>query len=118
MEEEILKRDLNKNLALIKLEESNLPTVGFADTSTLKLGERVFLIGGTINKQETFKLVNEGIVRKFDKNFIETNMSEKNALKGSVLFNIKGEVLGVNTINSDGRIMAIPTSVIKEFIGQ
>jgi len=115
---QILKRDLNKNLALIKLEESNLPTVGFADTSTLKLGERVFLIGGTINKQEIFKLVNEGIVRKFDKNFIETNMSEKNALKGSVLFNIKGEVLGVNTINSDGRIMAIPTSVIKEFIGQ
>ncbi|MCX6760515.1 MAG: serine protease [Candidatus Nealsonbacteria bacterium] len=114
---QILKRDLNKNLALIKLGESNLPMVEFADFSAIKLGERVFLIGEVINKKETSKLVNEGIVRKFDKSSIETNMSEKNILKGSPLFNIKGEVLGINTINSEGRVISIPISIIKEFIG-
>lgn len=113
---QVLKRDLNKNLALIKLGESNLPMVEFADLSALKLGERVFLIGEVINKKETSKLVNEGIIRKFDKSSIETNISEKNILKGSSLFNIKGEVLGINTINSEGMVISIPISIIKEFI--
>lgn len=114
---QILKRDLNKNLALIKLGESSLPTVGFADSNALKLGERVFLIGETINKAKASKIANEGIVRRFDEGLIETNMLEKNNLEGSSLFNIKGEVLGINTINSEGRVIAIPASIIKEFIG-
>jgi len=115
---QVLKRDLNKNLALVKLGESNLTTVGFADFNETKLGERVFLIGEAFDKKANYKVANEGIIRRFDKNLIETNMSEKNTLKGSSLFNIKGEVLGINTISSDGRIVAIPASIIKEFIGQ
>lgn len=115
---QILKRDLNKNLALIKLGESNLTTIGFADPNETKLGERVFLIGEVLDKKVNYKVANEGIIRRFDKNLIETNMSEKNSLKGSSLFNIKGEVLGINTISSDGRVVAISASIIKEFIGQ
>jgi S1-C subfamily serine protease len=114
---QILKRDLNKNLTLVKLGESNLPAVSFANLDELKLGERVFLIGEVLDKKESYKVVNEGIVRKFDEDLIETNMSEKNVLKGSPLFNIKGEVLGINTINPEGRVVAIPISKIKEFIG-
>lgn len=114
---QILKRDLNKNLALIKLGESKLPTAGFANLENLKLGERVFLIGEVINKAGVSKIVNEGIVRRFDKSSIETNISEKSYLKGSVLFNIKGETVGINTINSEGRAEAIPVSIIKEFAG-
>jgi len=114
---QVLKRDLNKNLALIKLGESNLPTVNFANSDEMKLGERVFLVGEVFSKKENLKVVNEGIIRSFDKNFIETNMSEKNVLNGSPLFNIKGEALGVNTINYEGKVSAIPISIIKEFIG-
>ncbi|TFG35571.1 MAG: serine protease [Parcubacteria group bacterium] len=115
---QVLKRDFNTHLALIKLGESNLATVGFADFNETKLGERVFLIGEIFDKKISYKVVNEVIIRRFDKNLIETNISEKNALKGSSLFNIRGEVLGINTISSDGRVVAIPTSIIKEFIGQ
>lgn len=114
---QILKRDLNRNLALVKLGESNLPTVSFADFNEIELGERVFLIGDTLNKKETAKTVNEGIIRRFDKNLIETNMLEESVLSGSSLFNIKGEVLGINTINSKERVVAIPISIIKDFIG-
>jgi S1-C subfamily serine protease len=114
---QILKRDLSKNLALVKLGESNLQTVNFANLDEMKLGERVFLVGEVFNNKETSKVVNEGIIRSFDKNLIETNMSEKNILSGSSLFNIKGEVLGINTINPEGKVVAIPISKIKEFIG-
>jgi len=114
---QILKRDLSKNLALIKLGESSFSAVSFANLEELKLGERVFLVGEVFNNKEAFKVVNEGIVRRFDSVLIETNISEKDVLNGSSLFNIKGEVLGLNTINSEGKVIAIPISIIKEFIG-
>ena len=49
---QILKRDLKENLALIKIEEENLPTLSFADLEKMKLGERVFLVGVIFDKEE------------------------------------------------------------------
>ena len=114
---QILKRDVKNNLALIKVEEKNLATVGFADFNGLKLGERVFLVGVIWEKTGLLKMVNEGIVKFFTADFIRTNIFEKNTLSGSALFNIKGELLGLNTIDSEGKVTAIPINTIREFIG-
>jgi S1-C subfamily serine protease len=114
---QILKRDSKKNLALVKIGEKNLPTVSFANLEKIKLGERVFLIGMIFKKEISQKVVNEGIVKSFNQDFIETNIFEKNVLKGSPLFNIEGEVLGLNTINQEGKVIAIPISKIKQFLG-
>ena len=112
-----LKRDLKNNLALIQLEEKNLPTVGFADLEKIKLGERIFLVGVIFEKNNPQKSVNEGIVKSFDEKSIETNIFEKNNLAGSPLFNIEGNVLGLNTIDKDGKIIAISVKKIKELLG-
>ena len=119
---QILKRDLKENLALIKIEKTNLPTVAFANLEKLKLGERVFLVGmaqppngGWVASPGL--VVNEGIVKSFDENYIQTNIFEKIRLQGSPLFNIEGEVLGLNTIDSEGKIITIPISKIKSFSG-
>jgi len=114
---QILKRDLKENLALVKIEKSNLPTVSFADLEKLKLGERVFLVGTIFDKAVPSKIVNEGIVKSFDKDFIKTNIFEKSILKGSSLFDIEGKVLGLNNIDLEGKVIAIPISKIKEFSG-
>lgn len=117
---QILKKDLKENLALVKIEKRNLPTVSFANLEKLKLGERVFLVGAVFDEQKKDSLtlvVNEGTVRTFDKNFIKTNISETHLLKGSPLFNIEGEVLGINTIDKEGKISTIPISKIKTFAG-
>ena len=117
---QILKRDLEENLALIKTETPNLPTAGFADLEKLKLGERVFLVGVIFENQKItspVRVVNEGIVKSFDQDFIKTNIFEKNTLKGSPLFDIEGKILGLNTIDSEGKVIAIPISKIKSFAG-
>jgi len=114
---QILKRDLKENLALVKIEKSNLPTVSFVDLEKLKLGERVFLVGTIFEEEKPSKIVNEGIVKSFDKDFIKTNIFEKNTLKGSSLFDIEGKVLGINTIDSEGKIIAISISKIKQSLG-
>ena len=114
---QILKRDLKENLALVKIEKSNLPIVSFANLEKLKLGERVFLVGVIFEKEELSKIVNEGIIKSFGEDFIKTNIFENYLLKGSPLFNIEGEVLGLNTIDKEGKVIAILISKIKTFAG-
>ncbi len=113
---QILKRDLKDNLALVKIEETNLPTVSFANLEKIKLGERVFLVG-VAHPPSGGWVVNEGIVKSFDEDFIKTNIAEKTTLAGSPLFNIAGEVLGLNMVDSEGNIIVVPISKIKKFIG-
>ena len=114
---QILKRDLKENLALVKIEKTNLPTLGFADLEKIKLGERVFLVGVIFDKSGLSKIVNEGIVKSFSQDFIKTNIFENYLLAGSPLFNIEGQVLGLNIIDLEGKVIAIPISKIKSFIG-
>jgi len=113
---QVLKRDLEKNLALIKIEADGLSTVGFVDYKKLRLGERVFLLGMIQSPNEGW-MVNQGIVKFFTKNYIHTNIFEKTILNGSSLFNINGELLGLNTIDSEGKVTAISITEIRDFIG-
>jgi S1-C subfamily serine protease len=116
---QILKRDLKENLALIKMENSsNVSTPGFADLDKIKLGERVFLLGIIFEKDGSLnKITNEGIIKTFDDNLIQTNIFEKNTLLGSPLFDIEGKVLGLNTIDKEGKVAAVSIKKIRTFLG-
>ena len=105
------------NLALLKIEEKNLKTISFADFEKTKLGEMVFLLGVVSEDNLQKMVVNEGIIKTFDENSIPTNISENKLLQGSSLFNIEGELLGLNTIDKEGKIMAISIKEIRVFIG-
>ena len=112
----VQKIDFKNNLSLIKVAQNNLPTVGFADFEKIKLGQRVFLTALASIKISDW-LVNEGVVRNFDESQIKTNISEKSIVNGSPLFNISGELVGLNYIDSDAKISAVPISAIKIFLG-
>ena len=113
----VIKKDTKNNLALIKIEEVNLPTVGFADAGSLRFGQRVFLLGAYFKNGNFTKIVNEGIIKTYDQSSIVTNMTDKAYLEGSALFNVKGELVGLNTIDSENRVFSIPINQIREFIG-
>ncbi len=114
---EVIKRDNVKNLALIKLNETNLPTIDFKNLNDLKIGEKIFIIGKIFDeKNEIKKSVNEGVVKRFDSH-IRTNIFEEKKLLGSTLFDIDGKVLGLSLIDQKGEIYAIPISEMKEFGG-
>lgn len=114
---QVLKRDLKENLALIKVENTNLSTLGFANLERIKLGERVFILGMILKGGKIQKTVNEGIVKRFSEEWIDTNILETASLAGSPLFNIEGGVLGINTVDYWGRVNTIPVTKIKEFAG-
>ena len=121
-EPRILKRDSKNNLVLIKIDQTNLNTTGFADIEKIKLGERVFLVNTILKQEDTKEIisvitVNQGIITYFDQDFLYTNISEKRTALGSSLFDIEGNVLGINFINKDGKITTIPSPIIRDFIG-
>lgn len=102
------KVDLKNNLVLLKINKNNLQTAGFADFSKLAIGQRVFLSGTDF--------ANEGIIRSFNNSAIKTNISESAAI-GAPLFTITGELAGISYIGKDGKINAVPITIIKSFLG-
>ena len=116
-EYQVLKRDLKNNLALVKVEGSGLHTAGFADLEKMKIGERVFLAGFDFSSTTPKLMVNEGVIKIFDQDLIQTNIFETSLANGSPLFNIEGNVVGLSFIDGQGRISAIPVSKIRSFIG-
>ena len=119
---QILKRDLENNLALIKVEKGGLKTRGFADMSKIKLAEPVFLAGvdfsgATATSTLPQNTVNTGIVTAFNEELLQTNIFEKKTLAGSPLFDIEGKVVGLSIIGQDGKVSAVPANLIRAFAG-
>lgn len=113
----ILEVDETGSLVKAKIDKTNLPTLPFADMGNIKKGQRVFLVGVIFEKGQPQKIVDEGIIKTFDKDLIRTNIFEKDTLTGSPLFDIEGNVLGLNTIDKEGKVTAISANKIREFTG-
>lgn len=109
--------DQSKDLALLKMKKKNLATLGFEDPQNINLGQRVFLVGYRFKKDGSFsRVVNQGIIRERDKDLIYTNISEDQILQGSPLFDIQGKVVGLNRIDSEGKVSTIPSSQIQKLL--
>lgn len=119
---EVLKRDPESNLALVLLKKSGLSAAGFVNLSDeLKLGQRVFFVAYVERKDEkgfsSDFAASEGIVRRVGEKFIETDIFEENFVRGSPLFTVDGKVIGLNTVDRTGRVIAIPNTIIRQFTG-
>jgi len=114
---EVVRKDLDQNLALIKIEQRNILACKFADLSDIKMGQKVFLFGIIIENNIPKSITNQGSIKMFDDDIIRTNILEDIVLNGSPLFNVWGEVLGLNVIDSQGKVSAIPIDNIRKFAG-
>jgi len=110
---EVVKRDKAQNLVILKLGGSHWPTAGFYQLENLKLGERIFMVGMLAGGGN---FVNEGVVRDFTSEIINTNIQEKAEAAGSPVFDIEGNILGIAVIDKMGNASVIPISKIKELV--
>jgi serine protease Do len=124
---EVVGRDQKTDLALIKVKSGkDLPMVELGDSDTLEIGEWVMAIGNPFGLAQT---VTVGIVSAKGRvigsgpydDFIQTDASINPGNSGGPLFNLKGEVVGINTAivaTGQGIGFAIPINVAKEIIPQ
>ncbi len=114
---QILKKDSDNNLALIKLERDDLAPVKFAEFGSLRFGQRVFFIANVVLEKGYERLVNEGIIKNYGEKIVQTSIQEEESVKGSPLFNIKGGLVGITLSNGKGSLKALSIKEIKEFTG-
>lgn len=119
--------DPQTDIALIKIDEKDLPTIPFGDSEKIKVGEWVLAVGNPFNLTST---VTAGIVSaksrsiSFDRtsinqiqSFIQTDAAVNPGNSGGALVNTKGELIGINTAiysqtgNFAGYSFAVPISI-------
>lgn len=128
----IVGTDRRSDIALLKLEAEDLPTVTFARPGELKVGEWVLAIGSPFGLDYS---VSAGIVSAIgrsipnDRNenyvpFIQTDVAINPGNSGGPLFNLKGEVVGINSqiyTRSGGSIglsFSIPVGLVLDVTAQ
>jgi serine protease Do len=122
---EVKGRDPNTDLALIKIKaEDTLPSVRLGDSDKLRVGDWVFAIGNPFGLDHT---VTAGIVSAKGRvigagpydNFIQTDASINPGNSGGPLFNLDGEVVGINTAivaQGQGIGFAVPVNLAKDVV--
>jgi serine protease Do len=99
---EIVGRDPSSDIAVIKIRANNLPFVRMADSQNNRVGDWVIAIGNPLGLGNT---VTAGIISALQRNigaggaydrFIQTDTAINPGNSGGPLFNLKGEVIGIN----------------------
>jgi serine protease Do len=125
----VLGTDKRTDVALIKIEANNLPVAKMGDSSRLKVGEWVVAIGSPFGFENT---VTAGIVSAIGRSlthenyvpFIQTDVAINPGNSGGPLFNMKGEVIGINSQifsrsgGSMGLSFAIPIDLANDIQNQ
>ncbi|HTY99783.1 MAG TPA: Do family serine endopeptidase, partial [Rhodocyclaceae bacterium] len=125
----IIGADRRTDVALLKIEAANLPTVHLGDPEKLRVGEWVIAIGSPFGFENS---VTAGIVSAKGRSlpqenfvpFIQTDVAVNPGNSGGPLFNMKGEVVGINSqiYSRSGGYMglsfAIPIDVAMEVQSQ
>jgi serine protease Do len=125
---QLVGKDPDTDLAVLKITTDRaLPAASFGDSSSVKVGQWVMAVGNPFGLDRTVTLgVVSGIGRENMnlsryENFIQTDASINPGNSGGPLFNIHGEVIGINTaiINfAQGIGFAIPSNMAKQVMQQ
>ncbi|MBR4536635.1 MAG: Do family serine endopeptidase [Bacteroidales bacterium] len=125
----LVGNDAEADLALIKIEESQLPYLSFGNSDKVRIGEWVLAVGNPFNLTST---VTAGIVSAKARNlnimegssniesFIQTDAALNQGNSGGALVNVQGELIGINTAIASGTgyytgySFAIPSNIARK----
>ncbi len=128
---EIVGTDPASDLALLKINDINLPYVISTNSDNVKVGEWVLAVGNPFNLNST---VTAGIVSAKGRNiniindkyaiesFIQTDAAVNPGNSGGALVNVNGELIGINTAIStqtgtfEGYSFAVPSNLVKKVV--
>jgi serine protease Do len=126
---EVVGRDPLTDVALIQLKGKveRLPTVKLGDSDALRVGDWVVAIGNPFGLASSVSLGiisararDIGASRGFDE-FLQTDAAINPGNSGGPLFNLRGEVVGINTAivgGSSGIGFAVPSNLVKALMPQ
>ena len=125
----VVGTDPSTDLALVKIEGNDFPTLPIGDSDALKVGEWVLAVGNPFNLTSTVtagivsaKARSLGVYNGGIESFIQTDAAINKGNSGGALVNAKGELVGINAVLSSptgaytGYGFAIPTSIMTKIV--
>jgi S1-C subfamily serine protease len=127
---EVIGRDPDTDLALLRISLRDLPAIELGRSSALRVGDIVLAIGNPIGLSAT---VTQGIVSATGRgqlgvavfeNFIQTDAPINVGNSGGALINTRGELVGINTaiiarnLGVEGIGFAIPVDLVRGVVGE
>lgn len=133
----LIGRDKDTDIALIKIEDTNLPAINFANSDSALVGEWVLAVGNPFNLAST---VTAGIISAKGRNinllggdvanksntaiesFIQTDAAVNPGNSGGALVDVNGQLVGINTAIASptgsyaGYSFAVPSNIVKKVI--
>lgn len=126
----VIGTDEVTDVALLKIEAEGLPTIPFADSDKLRLGEWVLAIGSPYGLTST---ITAGIVSAKGRSmaqsgefkiesFIQTDAAVNPGNSGGALVNKAGELVGINTMiysqtgSYSGYSFAVPSNIVRKIV--
>ncbi|HXX76302.1 MAG TPA: Do family serine endopeptidase [Nitrospiraceae bacterium] len=121
----VVATDPKTDVAVVKINATNLPTVAWGDSSNLTVGDFVLAIGNPLGLSRTVTFGIVSAVGRADvgvadfEDFIQTDAPINPGNSGGALVNIKGELVGINTAiasptgGSVGVGFAIPSNMAR-----
>lgn len=134
-EARVVGEDTQSDIAVLKIEATDLPAAEFGDSSALVVGDDVVAIGNPLGSDLTGTMTN-GIISAINRNItynghlmtlLQTNAAINSGNSGGPLFNMYGQVIGITNMkmNSsyfsttiEGIGFAIPVSSFKAVVDQ
>ena len=121
----VVGKDKKSDIAVLRIEADNLPTVPWSNSDNLQVGEYVVAVGNPFGLNQTVTMgivsaigrANVGIADYED--FIQTDAAINPGNSGGALVNIRGELVGVNTaiFTRSGGYMgvgfAVPSNMVR-----
>ena len=124
----LVGRDKKSDIAVIRIEAVNLPTVPWSNSDNLQVGEYAVAVGNPFGLNQTVTMgiisaigrANVGIADYED--FIQTDAAINPGNSGGALVNIRGELIGINTaiFTRSGGYMgvgfAVPSNMVRSIM--
>ncbi|MCY6485242.1 trypsin-like peptidase domain-containing protein [Clostridium aestuarii] len=123
---QLLYTDKEIDLALLKINKDNLKPMKMADEQKIKVGNEVIAIGTPLSfgyRNSATKGIVSGLNRPVDRmyTYLQTDAAINPGNSGGPLVNMKGELVGINTLGTmffQGMNFSIPIDHVKYFIEQ
>ncbi|MGQ9474249.1 MAG: DegQ family serine endoprotease [Candidatus Caldatribacteriaceae bacterium] len=126
----VVGKDSMTDIAVVKIDASNLPTITFGDSDAARVGEFVIAIGNPYGLSHTVTIgvlsakgrpISAGDSGREYENFLQTDAAINPGNSGGPLLNLKGEVIGINTAilpYAQGIGFAVPINMAKSILDQ
>ncbi len=130
----LIGTDPSTDLALLKVEDGQLPAMPFGNSDSVRIGEWVLAVGNPFELESTvtagivsakgrnINILNRNLNQPAIESFIQTDAAVNPGNSGGALVNTRGELIGINTAIATptgtyaGYSFAVPVNIVRKVI--